>query len=160
MVDTVLEYAMEERWDSSVDQHLVVRETPAAKVRENIARIKREILRAKLEKELDAIHQAEHLDDALPPAVESVKAPWREKWDAFWDAIGVSICRYAHRFPETVKGSDNYLTCIGCGRKYALPWADPKKLPADVYTYSGFVTPTEPTRQVELRSKAHARIVT
>lgn len=166
MVDTMLEYAIEERWDNATDQHLVVRETPAAKVRENIARLRQEILRTKLEKEFDAIHReleaihrAENLDENLLPVVEATKAPWKQKLDVVLDGIAVTICRYSHRFPDTIRPSDTYLTCVACGRKYAFPWADPKKLPAGVYSYNDFVAPTERTQQAELRSKAHARII-
>lgn len=162
MVDTVLEYALEEKWDNSKDQHLVVRETPAAKVRENIARMRRELLRAQLEGELAAIHHVVNYDDevaqtALPQP--KTKGPWRKKWDAFWDGIAVSFCRYVHRFPDTIKPTDLYITCMACQRKYALPWAEAHKLPADVYVYSGFVAPKERTVQAPLRSKAHARII-
>ena len=149
----------EEKWEISIDQHLVVRETPTAKVRENVARIRREMFRTQQEDELTAIHVAENLDENLPPIVRTIKPSWKMKWDAYCDKIAVTICRYVHQYPEAVKLTDTYLTCMTCRRKYALPWADPSKWPADAYRYSSFIGPTERTQQVELRSKAHARIV-
>lgn len=159
MLDTTLDYPMEETWESSPDQHYVVRETPASKVRENIVRVRKEILRAQLEGELAALHHVEHFDEDLPPVAPVVQAPWRRKLSTFFEGIAVTICRSVHRFPDEIRSTDTYLTCMACGRKYALPWSDPAKLPADVYVYSGYIAPKERTVQAELRSKAHARII-
>jgi hypothetical protein len=141
-----------EHWESGVenDAHLVLRETQPWKVRERWAKIRLRVHEMTLERELMLAHITEHLDMSLDP-VPSVKKKM-SRFDVLKDKFYVHICRFMHREPNFRRG-DQYSVCPTCKRKYAIPFADVSKLPADVYMPSKpFPMPTTPTRQALCRN--------
>jgi hypothetical protein len=154
-----LVYAHEERWenDSTPDSHLVLRETPAWKVRSNWATIQAFLYDKKLKDEMMLAHHIENYDnqlEPLPPKPLESKF-WRD-FKTLYEQAGLWFCLAFHRPPMYSHG-DLYSTCY-CGRKFAVAWADQSKVPAGVYTQVPFVMPTERTIQPEVRG-AHATLV-
>ena len=153
-------YADQETWgETSSDAHLIVRETPAWKMRQNWANTKLRIQRQNLDRQLHDLHYAENVDHFLPTptAVEQTEHNPIAKWIGFnIERFGVMFCRSFHRLPEYQPGS-LYTECV-CGRKYAVPWADQSKLPHDVYRQDTSIPKGPRTLQAECRG-AHARIV-
>jgi len=127
-------------WDVEVDSHLVVRETPAWKVREQWAMVQH----AHLQNELQIAHEEDHSHDEIVP----LPAPRRLTWiERKLDEYGVWICQHFHPLPRYIRGED-FSTCPSCHRRYGAPWADPSKLDADVYVNDEpFVASKEFTRQ-------------
>lgn len=151
------DYAHEEKWDICTDSHLVARETPRWKVREDWAKIQVFRFNQRMQQELQYAHYNDFHDSEVAPLEHPpAKTGFAAKLEYLLDLHGVWICRSFHRMPEYSRG-DLYCTCV-CGRKYAVPFADPKLIPAGVYTQAPFVMPTERTMQAEVRG-AHARLI-
>ena len=122
-----------ERWETGADNdaHLTLRETPPWKVRERWAQIKLRVHEMTLDRELALAHITEHLDVSLDYPVPNLekKASW---FDDTMDKLAIYWCHYMHRGPIYRRG-DQFSVCPSCKRKYAIPFADWSKLPADVY---------------------------
>lgn len=133
-----------------IDNHLLVRETPAWKVRERWAQIRLLEHQKKLERELAVAHLEEHIDPSLVPIamLPPKKLTW---WEAAQEKLRIYFCIFFHTAPNYRRG-DHFYTC-NCGRKYALPWADVSKLPSDVYVPTKpFVAPTKAISQVKCKN--------
>lgn len=157
--DGVQQYAHEEKWESGaeIDSHLVLRETPRWKVRDEWAKIAIFKHNMALQHELHLAHQNEFFDAEVAPLP---KRPERTgimgRIENAIETFGVWFCHSFHRMPEYNRG-DLYWTCV-CGRKYAVPFADPNKIPYGVYVQAPFKMPAERTMQAEVRG-AHARLI-
>ena len=127
-------------WGVEIDSHLVVRETPAWKVREQWALVQH----AHLQSELQVLHAEDHSHDVVVPHSAIRPQSW---WMEKLDDLEVFVCRHFHKLPKYIRGED-YSTCPTCQRRYGAPWADPKKLDADVYISSEkFINNTTFTKQ-------------
>ena len=143
-----------ERWDEPSNKdngHLVVRETPAAKVREQWAQIRLTVHQMTLERDLAFAHVSDNLDYTLEPIASLPPKPlsW---FETVMENLSVRWCRFAHREPVYRRG-DQYSECPTCKRRYALPWADMSKVENNVYVPSAaFVGSNGHTLQVKCRN--------
>lgn len=144
-----------ERWETGADNdaHLLLRETPAWKTREQWAQIQLLIHQQTLEKDLAVAHITENLDQTLADEYFGTIKPVSVSWlQQKFDRMQVYICRFIHRTPKYRRG-DQHSICPVCRRMYAIPWADMSKVGNNVYVPSEpFITPTEHIRQVVCRS--------
>jgi hypothetical protein len=141
------------QWETGAenDAHLILRETPAWKVRERWAQIRLRVHEMALERELALAHITEHLDHSLDFPVPSPQKK-TTRFDDVCDKLAVYICRFMHREPNYRRG-DQYSVCPTCKRKYAIPFAEWSRLPADVYVASKpFQTPKTPILQCVCKS--------
>ena len=134
------------------DGQYTVRETTAAKVRERWANTRLIVHQMTLERDLAFAHLSEHIDTTLEPITFVPKrTSW---WQDAQEKIRVYLCIFMHAKP-TYRQGDQFYTCV-CGRKYALPWADMKKVDTDVYVPSKpFVAPTVKTLQAVCQNGTH-----
>lgn len=159
LVDDGVLFEHEEKWDtgSNIDSHLVIRETPRWKVRDNWAKIKLHKHTKALEHELTTAHYNEYFDyEVTPTPKPPQKTGTLASIARTYEVFGVWFCQAFHRIPDYTPG-DTFITCV-CGRKYAVPFADQSKIPYDVYIQEPFQMPTERTIQPEVRG-AHARLI-
>jgi hypothetical protein len=154
-MQATLDFEMTEYHDWDVpgtdnDAHLVLRETPAAKVREHWAEIRLREHEMTLDRDLAVAHITEHLDRSLDAPVPTHNKPttW---WQDAWDKIGVYVCRFLHSTPNYRRG-DQFSQCPTCKRKYAIPFADDAKLPSDVYVASTAFPASAFTNQVKCKN--------
>jgi hypothetical protein len=136
-----------EKWETTNDSHFVLRETPPQAVRERWMKIRLYVHEKELQQELLMLRVEEQVDDSLLPLPPKLLT-W---WGNIVYHVGTIICHWFHYDP-VYKVGDQYATCM-CGRKYAMPWADPSKLEADVHRCADvFVKPNAPTYQALCRN--------
>jgi hypothetical protein len=135
----------EEKWEQEEGYGNTVRETSASDVRARWSIIKAHREKLEQEHEAELLHWDLHPDVDQRPIVRpsTVLEDWYER-------IGVLVCRYFHPTPTYQRGQ-MYSNCL-CGRKYALPWADPSQVETEVYlSATTFVKPESPTVQAKCK---------
>ena len=133
------------------DTHLVVRETPAWKVRERWAQIRLLIHERTLERDLvcSLIVECNDFEENESLVVSEEETSW---WEDFWDKINVFFCVFSHLEPKYRRG-DSFYECPTCHRKYAVPWADVSNVDSDTYiTSRAAIKPVTPTLQAVCRN--------
>lgn len=145
---SIMKNVSNKKLSSQQDTHLLVRETPSAKIRERWAQIRLILHERTLERDLLFAH-IEECDFDFENVMLFKKMSW---WEDVFDKMSVLFCVFSHLPPKYRRG-DSFYECPTCHRKYAIPWADMSKIDADTYVMSeATIKPATPTLQAICRN--------